>query len=148
MGGFGPELRRFIAASHFQGQVNSERLMALLNGMGLEISKRQRRLAGHPRVVIAKAAQVPVDCGGRQPTWRQLPKAVGHIDTMLHQHLQSAHRREMAAILVDGPHVHGGGDLAPALDLASRHGSGKAPIGSVRVLWRRSPRTRRSSVAR
>jgi hypothetical protein len=41
MGGFGPELRRFIAASHFQGQVTSERLMALLNGMGLEISKRQ-----------------------------------------------------------------------------------------------------------
>jgi len=41
MGGFGPELRRFIAVSHFQGQVTSERLMALLNGMGLEISKRQ-----------------------------------------------------------------------------------------------------------
>ncbi len=41
MGGFGPELRRFIAAGHFQGQVTSERLMALLNGMGLEISKRQ-----------------------------------------------------------------------------------------------------------
>ena len=41
MGGFGPEVRRFIAAGHFQGQVTSERLMALLNGMGLEISKRQ-----------------------------------------------------------------------------------------------------------
>jgi hypothetical protein len=41
MGGFGPELRRFITAGHFQGQVTSERLMALLNGMGLEISKRQ-----------------------------------------------------------------------------------------------------------
>ena len=41
IGGFGPELRRFIAASHFQGQVTSERLTALLNGMGLRISKRQ-----------------------------------------------------------------------------------------------------------
>ena len=41
LGGFGPELRRFIAAGHFQGQVTSERLTALLNGMGLEISKRQ-----------------------------------------------------------------------------------------------------------
>ena len=41
MGGFGPQLRRFIAASHFQGQVTSERLTALLCGMGLEISKRQ-----------------------------------------------------------------------------------------------------------
>jgi len=41
LGGFGPELRRFIAAGHFQGQVTSERLTALLNGMGLRISKRQ-----------------------------------------------------------------------------------------------------------
>jgi hypothetical protein len=40
-GGFGPELRRFILAGHFQGQVTSERLTALLNGMGLDISKRQ-----------------------------------------------------------------------------------------------------------
>lgn len=41
LGGFGPELRRFIAAGHFQGQVTSERLTVLLNGMGLQISKRQ-----------------------------------------------------------------------------------------------------------
>ncbi len=41
IGGFGPELRRFIASGHFQGQVTSERLVALLNGMGLQISKRQ-----------------------------------------------------------------------------------------------------------
>jgi Transposase IS66 family len=40
-GGFGAELRRLIAAAHFQGQVTSERLTALLNGMGLVISKRQ-----------------------------------------------------------------------------------------------------------
>ena len=41
IGGFGPELRRFLAAGHFQGQVTSERLTALLNGMGPQISKRQ-----------------------------------------------------------------------------------------------------------
>ncbi len=41
LGGFGPELRRFIAAGHFQGQVTSERLTAVLAGMGLAISKRQ-----------------------------------------------------------------------------------------------------------
>ncbi|TIR15782.1 MAG: hypothetical protein E5X33_30720 [Mesorhizobium sp.] len=40
-GGFGPQLRQFIAAAHFQGQVTSERLTSLLSGMGLEISKRQ-----------------------------------------------------------------------------------------------------------
>ena len=41
LGGFGPEVRRFIAAGHYQGQVTSERLTALLCGMGLSISKRQ-----------------------------------------------------------------------------------------------------------
>lgn len=41
LGGFGPEVRRFIAAGHYQGQVTSERLTALLCGMGLNISKRQ-----------------------------------------------------------------------------------------------------------
>ncbi len=41
LGGFGAELRRFIAAGHFQGQVTTERLTALLTGMGVEISKRQ-----------------------------------------------------------------------------------------------------------
>ncbi len=41
VGGFGPGLRRFILAAHVQGQVTTERLVALLNGIGVEISKRQ-----------------------------------------------------------------------------------------------------------
>jgi hypothetical protein len=41
VGGFGPELRRFVLALHAQGQVTTERLVALLNGIGVEISKRQ-----------------------------------------------------------------------------------------------------------
>jgi hypothetical protein len=41
MGGFGPQLRQFIVCAHYQGQVTSERLVSLLNGMGLDISKRQ-----------------------------------------------------------------------------------------------------------
>jgi hypothetical protein len=41
VGGFGPELRRFLLAAHIQGQVTTERLTALLNGIGVEISKRQ-----------------------------------------------------------------------------------------------------------
>ena len=41
MGGFGPQLRQFIVAAHYQGQVTSERLVSLLNGMGVDISKRQ-----------------------------------------------------------------------------------------------------------
>ena len=41
VGGFGPELRRFVLALHAQGQVTTERLVAMLNGIGVEISKRQ-----------------------------------------------------------------------------------------------------------
>jgi hypothetical protein len=41
VGGYGPELRRFIATGHFQGQMTTERLTALLTGMGMAISKRQ-----------------------------------------------------------------------------------------------------------
>jgi hypothetical protein len=47
VGGFGPELRRFVLAGHIQGQVTTQRLTALLNGIGVAISKRQvvRRLS-------------------------------------------------------------------------------------------------------
>lgn len=41
VGGFGPELRRFVLAAHAQGQVTTERLVALLSGIGVGISKRQ-----------------------------------------------------------------------------------------------------------
>jgi len=41
VGGFGLELRRFVLALHAQGQVTTERPVALLNGTGVEISKRQ-----------------------------------------------------------------------------------------------------------
>jgi hypothetical protein len=41
VGGFGPELRRFVLALYAQGQVTAERLKALLEGIGVEISKRQ-----------------------------------------------------------------------------------------------------------
>ncbi len=41
VGGFGPELRRFVLALHAQGQVTTERLTALLDGIGVEICKRQ-----------------------------------------------------------------------------------------------------------
>ncbi|WP_114948825.1 IS66 family transposase, partial [Microvirga calopogonii] len=40
-GGFGPNVRRFCLALHTQGQVTTERLTDLLNGIGLAISKRE-----------------------------------------------------------------------------------------------------------
>ena len=40
-GHFGPELRRFVLMQHYQGQVTVERLVTLLAGIGVSISKRQ-----------------------------------------------------------------------------------------------------------
>jgi len=39
VGGFGPALRRFVLVLHAQGQVTTERLTALLEGIGMAISK-------------------------------------------------------------------------------------------------------------
>ena len=41
IGGCGPNLHRFVLALHFSGQVTCERIVAILNGMGVVISKRQ-----------------------------------------------------------------------------------------------------------
>ncbi len=41
VGGYGPHLRRLILTLHFQGQMTCERILALLNGAGVVISKRQ-----------------------------------------------------------------------------------------------------------
>jgi hypothetical protein len=41
IGGYGPNLHRLVLALHFSGQVTCERIVALLNGMGVMISKRQ-----------------------------------------------------------------------------------------------------------
>src|ERR1700757_2521184 len=41
VGGHGPNLHRLVLALHFSGQVTCERIVALLNGMGVMILKRQ-----------------------------------------------------------------------------------------------------------
>ena len=41
VGGYGPHLNRLVLALHFAGQMTCERIVALLNGMGVVISKRQ-----------------------------------------------------------------------------------------------------------
>jgi hypothetical protein len=70
MGGFGPEVRRFIAAGHFQGQVTSERLTALLSGMGLAISKRQVvRLLSGGLAGLAAEDQAVLSAGLKSAGW-------------------------------------------------------------------------------
>ena len=60
VGGFGPALRRFVLAGHVQGQVTSERLTALLEGIGMAISKRQvvRLLTGRLDAFVAEDREV------------------------------------------------------------------------------------------
>jgi hypothetical protein len=60
VGGFGPALRRFVLAGHVQGQVTSERLTALLEGIGIAISKRQvvRLLTGRLDAFVAEDREV------------------------------------------------------------------------------------------
>jgi len=41
VGGYGPNLHRLVLGLHFSGQMTCERIVALLNGMGVVISKRQ-----------------------------------------------------------------------------------------------------------
>jgi transposase IS66 family protein len=41
VGGYGPNLHRLVLGLHFAGQMTCERIVALLNGMGVVISKRQ-----------------------------------------------------------------------------------------------------------
>jgi hypothetical protein len=41
VGGYGPHLQRLILMLHFQGQMTCERILTLLNGVGVVISKRQ-----------------------------------------------------------------------------------------------------------
>ena len=69
-GGFGPELRRFIVAGHFQGQVTTERLTALLAGMGLTISKRQVvRLISHGLEALVAEDQAVLRAGLETARW-------------------------------------------------------------------------------
>jgi hypothetical protein len=70
VGGFGPELRRFLLAAHIQGQVTMERLTALLNGIGVEISKRQVvRLLSHPLDSFVAEDQAVLRAGLSTARW-------------------------------------------------------------------------------
>src|SRR6202162_5917368 len=60
VGGYGPNLHRLVLALHFSGQVTCERIVALLHGMGVKISKRQvvRLLAAKIETFRAEDAAV------------------------------------------------------------------------------------------
>jgi Transposase IS66 family len=59
-GHFGPELRRYVLMQYHQGQVTVPRLVVLLKGMGIDISKRQvlRLLIEGKEAFLAEAQDV------------------------------------------------------------------------------------------
>jgi Transposase IS66 family len=59
-GHFGPQLRRFVLAQYHQGQVTVPRLVALLDAIGIEVSKRQvvRLLIGRQDRFLGEADAV------------------------------------------------------------------------------------------
>jgi hypothetical protein len=59
-GHFGPELRRFVLAQYHQGQVTVPRLVAMLDAIGIEVSKRQivRLLIGRQDRFVQEAQDV------------------------------------------------------------------------------------------
>ena len=70
VGGFGPELRRFVLTLHAEGQVTTERLTTLLNGIGVEISKRQMvRLLTEPLDDLVTEDQEVLSAGLATARW-------------------------------------------------------------------------------
>jgi hypothetical protein len=67
---FGPELKRFILAQYHQGQTTVPRLVELLQGLGVDISKRQvvRILTASNEMFVAEARDV-LRAGLAHGTW-------------------------------------------------------------------------------
>ena len=100
-GHFGPELRRFVLALYHQGQVTAARLVGLLRGIGVLISKRQvvrLLIAGKQSFVdearavlragLTHAAWITVDDTGRAP---QGQERILHADRQRPFHLFRHH---------------------------------------------------------
>jgi hypothetical protein len=69
-GHFGPELRRFALAAYHQGQSTVERLLALICGIGVEISKRQLvRLLTEGQEAFVVEADAVLESGLKTAPW-------------------------------------------------------------------------------
>ena len=78
VGGYGPNLHRFVLALHFCGQVTCERIVALLNGMGVVISKRQV-----VRLLTVKLETFRAEDAAAAPIWRVPKTRNSGIDQLL-----------------------------------------------------------------
>jgi hypothetical protein len=98
-GHFGPELRRFVLAPYYQGQMTVSRLVTLLRSLGIFISKRQLvrllntgRTNSSPspmlRAGLSSADWITVDDSGRTP---QSHQRLLHTDWQRPLHLVRQH---------------------------------------------------------
>src|SRR5271167_4647249 len=100
-GHFGPELRRFVLAQYHQGQVTAARLVTLLRGFGVVISKRQvvRLLIagpGSPRRAAGRLDQRGLGHGRRHRGAPQGQERVLHPDRQRRFHLVPGPRARKA----------------------------------------------------
>jgi hypothetical protein len=76
---FGPNLKRFILSQYHQGQVTIPRLLAQLQDLGIDISKRQivRLLSGKQDTFLAEASEV-LRAGLSSASWRSRSMTLAH----------------------------------------------------------------------
>src|SRR5215470_7216921 len=78
VGGYGPNLHRFVLELHISGKVTCERIVALLNGMGVVISKRQV-----VRLLTVKLENFRAEDAAAAPIWRVPKTRNSGIDQLL-----------------------------------------------------------------
>ena len=67
---FGPELKRFVLAQYYQGQTTIPRLVGLLRGIGIDISKRQVvRILNDGKTAFVEEARNVLRAGLRHADW-------------------------------------------------------------------------------
>lgn len=83
---FGPELKRFILAQYHQGQTTVQRLVDLLQGLGVAISKRQvvRILTGSNDRFVTEAQDV-LRAGLKRASARKQRAAIRKCDDLARQ---------------------------------------------------------------
>jgi hypothetical protein len=86
----------------------------------LGLKAHRRRRARHPLVVVPPLLEVAVGGCLAQPARPQADRAVGRLDPVFLQDPDRLRRREMPALLVEGPKLHRRDRLAVAFELRRR----------------------------
>ena len=147
---FGPGLKRFVLAQYHQGQTTMPRLAALLQGLGLDISKRQlvRLHTAGQEAFLAEAREVlraglqtaswitVDDTGARHKAQNGVCTQLGNDDFTAFVTTGSKSRLNFLELLNAGDTTHLVND--PALAYMREHGLPHAPIAQLSAQPQRS----------